>query len=344
MARPVTTRAGCIDAHRRTAERLMFTLIIALVFLAFACRETPVDPAEPGPFTPDLPVWDRDTALDARRIVAMDAGGNGMVALVDNNGSVFISTDEGLTWSTGTAAFPSSTSLLILPGSGILVASRATGPHRTLDFGSTWSQATDGMSDSSVYVLFRTEENHVLAGTWMGNVYYSTNGGEFWHQRFFFNAVVTSFATTTPDTMLTGTWGNGMYLSPVGSQNAEPANAGLLNPYILSMAAGPGISVYAGMYMGGVCRSSDGGRFWQTTSDALQNTNVNTVAVDSAGRIFAGTPNGVVFSSDSGIHWLAADSGIGRPYINALRISSSGSLFAATDSGLFRARKRYPPL
>jgi ligand-binding sensor domain-containing protein len=319
-------------------------LIIGLLFLAFACRETPVDPAEPGPFIPDLPVWDRDTTFGAHRIVSLDAGVDGMVALIDEDGIVSISTNEGLTWASGSTVFISPTSVLVLPGGGILVASRTTGLYRSADLGSTWSPATDGISDSSVTVLFRTEQNLVFAGTWLGNVYYSTNGGDFWHQRFFFNAVVTAFATTTPDTILTGTWGNGIYLSPVDSQNAEPANAGLLNTYILSLAAGPGISVYAGMYMGGACRSSDGGRFWQTTSDTLRNTDVNTLAADSAGRLFAGTPGGVLFSSDSGIHWLAADSGSGRPYINTLRISSSGFLFAATDSGLFRARKRYPPL
>ncbi len=78
--------------------------------------------------------------------------------------------------------------------------------------------------------------------------------------------------------------------------------------------------------------------FWERTNGPYGG-NVYSLAINSKGHIFAGTPDAGVFRSpDNGDNWTPINVGQGNSRITALLINTNGHLFAGTaDSGIFRS-------
>jgi len=92
---------------------------------------------------------------------------------------------------------------------------------------------------------------------------------------------------------------------------------------------------------GGVYRSLNGGRSWETTpllaNQGLSDREVMTVAVCPSGQVFAGAWGGGVFRAET-TSWAAVNNGMGDRYLTALECDASGRLFAGTNSGgVFRS-------
>ena len=92
---------------------------------------------------------------------------------------------------------------------------------------------------------------------------------------------------------------------------------------------------------GGVYRSYDGGRTWESSpllaNNGLSNREVQAVAVCPSGQVFAGTWGGGVYRADVAT-WTSVNGGIGEPYITALECDAQGRLFAGTiTKGVFRS-------
>ena len=115
---------------------------------------------------------------------------------------------------------------------------------------------------------------------------------------------------------------------------------------VRSLAASPidANSVYAAVdhpTTGGVYRSYDGGRTWESNpllaNTGLSNRQVQAVAVCPSGQVFAGTWGGGVYRADAA-SWTPVNGGIGEPYITDLDCDTQGRLFAGTFSkGVFRS-------
>ncbi len=85
--------------------------------------------------------------------------------------------------------------------------------------------------------------------------------------------------------------------------------------YVSAMAASPAApsTLYAGLYVGGVYRSTDAGRNWVAANEGLTDEIVYAVAVhpSTPTTLFVGTDSGGVFkSTDSGGTWAAAGTGL----------------------------------
>ncbi len=78
--------------------------------------------------------------------------------------------------------------------------------------------------------------------------------------------------------------------------------------------------------------------FWEQTNGPFGGT-VSSLAINSNGDIFAGTPFGGVFrSSDNGDNWTQINTGLTHTDVNALAINSNGEIFAGTQlGGVFRS-------
>jgi len=92
---------------------------------------------------------------------------------------------------------------------------------------------------------------------------------------------------------------------------------------------------------GGVFRSTDGGRSWESAplfgNQGLTNREVQTVAVCPSGQLFAGTWGGGVFRAEAN-SWTPANGSIGSPYVTALSCDSLGRLYAGTaNQGVYRS-------
>jgi len=78
-------------------------------------------------------------------------------------------------------------------------------------------------------------------------------------------------------------------------------------------------------------------RTWEQTNGPLGGGSVLTIAINSSGDIFAGTPTeGIFRSTDNGDNWVQINNGLLSKYAFTMVINSSGHIFVASD-GLFRS-------
>lgn len=79
--------------------------------------------------------------------------------------------------------------------------------------------------------------------------------------------------------------------------------------------------------------------FWVPTGGP-PNSNVRCVAVDSAGKIYAGTAGGYLWiSTDNGTTWIQAKNGMKDSVVNALVVGPGGIVYAGTsgNDGMYRS-------
>jgi hypothetical protein len=98
-------------------------------------------------------------------------------------------------------------------------------------------------------------------------------------------------------------------------------------------------NIFAGIYGGGVFRSTNNGDNWNPVNTGLINPDVFALAINSNGHIFAGTIGGGVFrSTDNGDNWNPINTGLTNTSIVTLAINDVGIIFAGTSSsGVFRS-------
>jgi photosystem II stability/assembly factor-like uncharacterized protein len=111
-------------------------------------------------------------------------------------------------------------------------------------------------------------------------------------------------------------------------------------PDVYSMAS-HGDDLYVGVHVGGIIRSSDGGRSWEPTVDL--DVDVHQVVVDVDGDLWAATGmRGLGHSTDRGGTWTFHSRGLHAGYLLAVAAASDGVLVGASsgphadDGALYR--------
>ena len=122
------------------------------------------------------------------------------------------------------------------------------------------------------------------------------------------------------------------------------ANTGLKERMILSLtldSAAPN-TLYAGLFDGGLYKSTDGGVNWNKLINGLTAKNIFKLVIDpvSPNILYAATSKGVFKSTDSGENWILANNGITSTYVATLVIDplTPNTLYAAASTaGLFKS-------
>jgi hypothetical protein len=242
-------------------------------------------------------------------------------------GGVFLSSDNGASWSEADSGF------FGVYGS----LAKSNGRSRTV--------STLRGDDISCVVASGT---NLFAGTAGGHVYLSTNTGTFWTAVDSGLPYQPVFSLAISGTNLfagTGYWGEpggGVFRSTDNGTSWTAVNAGLpkypsdTTRYLsIHSLAVSGTNLFAGTWGSGVFRSTNNGTSWTATSTGLTDTNVPAL-VFSGTNLFAGTDVGSVYlSTDDGTSWTAVNTGLtDTHFINAFAVSGT-NLFAGTDEGVF---------
>ena len=171
------------------------------------------------------------------------------------------------------------------------LAAYEAGVYRTDDAGATWTHVESYPSDYAHSVLAHpTELETVYAGSEPAALYRSDDGGASWGECAGFRAVPESsqwgFHAPTRD-------------SHVRDLVVSPGDANLL---------------YAGIEVGGVVRSRDGGNSWQQLPGLDDDIHCLHLGADRPQRVYAATASSPYRSNDGGDEWEQINDGLARRY------------------------------
>jgi photosystem II stability/assembly factor-like uncharacterized protein len=285
----------------------------------------------------------RTTAL------AITPGGH---LLAGGDEGVFLSADNGTNWTAANTGLTNiSVSSFIVNGTN-LFAGTGGGVFLSTNGGTSWAEVDSGLTNTGVLAL-AISGTHLFAGTYRG-VFASSDNGNGWsstelrdtHGRI---PVIKALAASSSGLVFAGSDGalfrsadNGSSWSPVFTRLTSELSTDFLSLAVNSSGyifAGIGTRGFTSSELGGVFRSTDGGRSWSRVG--LGGYDVIALVINSSGRIFAATPTrgntlsreGMFVSTDNGISWNKVD----LDGVLSLALNKNADIFAGSYNGVYRS-------
>jgi photosystem II stability/assembly factor-like uncharacterized protein len=212
------------------------------------------------------------------------------------------SSDGGQTWerSKGTRLAHAAARLIASPTSAqrVYLAAYESGVYRTDDGGATWQHLSAYPSDYAHSVLVHPDDDQrVYVGSEPAAIFSSRDGGETWEEHPGFRAVPESsqwsFHSETRD-------------SHVRDLRMAPHDPNVL---------------YAGIEVGGMVRSRDGGQTWQQLPGINDDIHCIDLSRARPQTVYVATARGPYRGDDEGEHWELINQGLQRRY--ALHIAAA---------------------
>jgi hypothetical protein len=193
-------------------------------------------------------------------IYTMSAGGNSVYAGAGITGGVYVSTNDGASWTgpgTGLPSF-SGVNTIFVDGVDLWVAVGSDGVYRSTDNGATWTAASTGLPafGRTVSAITRSGSN-LFAGLRNSSVYISTNNGGNWTSAstgipvgsYLFTLYSVGQFVFAAFNYQSPTLAIGIYRTSNNGANWTPVNDGLPNPSSINSIAVLGTNMYAS-YLG----------------------------------------------------------------------------------------------
>lgn len=284
--------------------------------------------------------WERSSDAASQIDLASVAANDTAVwvgATEQNKGVMFVSSDEGATWSkvvNGNGRLES----IFLSVHGILINIPYDGVFRSVDNGATWQRVRQAPGPSLLWVtpagVCYSFSNHRLSVSHDGGTSWTERGSTmmgYSHSKLYVN----------DDHAYVGTWGGGIFRSSKTSDEPwEQKNTGINAMEILDIAV-LDQTIFAGTHFSFIHSTDDGGATWTQQLDAFQSPagdarNVLVVGSD----IFVGQGGGgIQRSSDRGVTWTRQNNGLDNWLVESLGATET-HVFAATREELYSSGDR----
>jgi photosystem II stability/assembly factor-like uncharacterized protein len=177
---------------------------------------------------------------------------------------------------------------------------------------------------------------YIYAGTYVGGIFRSSNGGASWVQISQSNAGTQALAVNRQGHVFE----RGEHMPSRSTDDGKTwlvVDRGLLSDQIFAFAFDTLSTVIAGGDQ--IYRSTDNGDNWTRVYTFYPPNIVKTMCTSKTGVIYAGTSSvWCLRSTDGGLHWDAMAGPSGLTSIRALAVDSGGNLYAGgLKSGIFRS-------
>ncbi|MHB1686497.1 MAG: T9SS type A sorting domain-containing protein [Ignavibacteriaceae bacterium] len=207
-------------------------------------------------------------------------------------GGLFISTNNGKSWTQAKGLTNNNIYSIVFKGPDIFVSTWGGGIFVSIDNGVTWNKSNSGLTNLYVRTLL-VSGNYLYAGTWGDGVFFSNDNGNSWIQlnNGLTNLYIYHFALKGSTLYM----GNdaGIFTSTNNGLNWVPSNSGLTTSFIRSFEViDPKILV--GTSGEGVFLSLDNGATWTPVDSGLTEPFIYCFA-NVGNSIFAGSWNGEIW-------------------------------------------------
>ena len=103
-----------------------------------------------------------------------------------------------------------------------------------------------------------------------------------------------------------GPSGSACFAATIAARPGSKSGEGLSDPFILSLATAKDGTVYAGTFRGGVFRTRDHGKTWQSVNAGLKRKEVKTLLA-VGDQMYAGTADGAYRLNRADGRWTVRD-------------------------------------
>jgi photosystem II stability/assembly factor-like uncharacterized protein len=274
------------------------SLLFFSIFLFLSCekKSNPLDTAQQQPDPPPDIAW-MPTQLPLLPFVNSFQIGSGNKIYASTDGGIYLSTDNGQSWSRISSGLTDRMINCVLELSdGTLLAGEGgcggpKGVLRSSDHGATWSPSGTGLTDHCM-MGFVMKNSFIFAGTGGGGIFRSTDYGNSW----------------------------------------EPVNNGVTNKNIRCLLVASIGDIYLGSSGTAVYRSTDNGDNWLTYSTGSY-YGVRSIVEASRGSILVSDYKGIVRTTDNGATWSRIDSSGSQ----ALGKNTQGTLYGFGNNSTIRS-------
>jgi len=271
----------------------------------------------------------QQTSLSTGKISSIVIDGNNIFA--GDTSGVFLSNDNGDSWTAKNNGFPSYTyiNILAINGSNIFAGTN-NGMYLSSNNGDSWTEMNNGLPtvDHSIETISFIG-NKIFVGTYNNGLYISNSNGNNW--------TISNSGLTSPwisaiaynDTNIFVGAGLSMFLSTDSGGSWTTINNGLGSHIIRKIAVNNG-NVFAGT-TDGVYKTTNNGSNWNLVNNGLLNTSIFDFSFVGS-NTFMSTLGGVYLSIDYGSSWTEQNAGLLNSYVWSIAASNT-NLFAGTFMG-----------
>ena len=251
---------------------------------------------------------------------------------------VYLSTDNGTSWSTVFSLENYSVYSLITSGSDLFIGTFNNqqypdgGVFHLTSNDSNWINASSDLPKKTIRALAVSDTNLFAGGD--GGAFLSTNNGTNWTpiNNGLTSSIVQTLAVSGKN--LFAGCEHGIYLSTNNGTSWSEVDDGLTSFFVFSLFVSD-TNIYAGTRYGGVFLSTNNGNFWNEINSGMP---VNVSVYDFAAygqNLFAASDSGVFRLTNNDSSWTNVSDGLPEPINNSSRLVYSlavcgTDLFAGT--------------
>ncbi len=256
--------------------------------------------------TNDGKIWTlMNSGLANPEIFSLAITPNATILAGTEGGGIFRSTNFGDTWDSSSTGLPYGSYILSLASDGhgnIYAGQSSFGVFYSSDDGLHWSARNHGLDSEIIFSLTIAPSGIVYAGG-KGFIFSSSDFGQHWDTSLIATPTSTeevlSLAADSAGDVFAGTFLAHRYRLTVGSKKWEDISPAFFNTSEQVHAlATQGKSLYAGLFGGGISRSTDLGSGWSDFSVGLNDSVIYSLTAAPSGHLFAGTRKAEVFRAN----------------------------------------------